>query len=156
MDVDILYYPSYKPAQQRLNTSILQIEVGSAVANKGSNIPDSPRVLWIGQFQPHPVARQSKVITDNPLAYFAVVISDLPSPQCLRSRLISSFLQEPLLPADSSADPSIQPILEKLVDQIADPCFQCDPLIMASFPCHTDARKDIFIFQLISELLQCF
>ncbi|OMJ15183.1 hypothetical protein AYI70_g7434 [Smittium culicis] len=82
----------------------------------------------------------SKVISDNPLGYFAVIISDLPSPQCLGSRFISGSLQEPLLPAYSPADPCIKPILERLADQIADPCFQCDPFFMATFPGYADTR----------------
>ncbi|OMJ26277.1 hypothetical protein AYI70_g309 [Smittium culicis] len=94
----------------------------------------SARVFWKDQFQSHPVARQFKVVVHNPLGYFAVIISDLSSPQYLGSRIISGSLQVPLFPADSSADPSTQSILKRLVDQFADPCFRCGPLIMATLP----------------------
>ncbi|OMJ07592.1 hypothetical protein AYI69_g11412 [Smittium culicis] len=92
------------------------------------------------QFQSNPVARKPEVNTDKPLDYFAVIISDLPSLQCVGSRFVSSSLQEPLLLAESSADPHIQPNLERLLDQIADPCFKCDPIIMASIPCNSNTR----------------
>ncbi|OMJ12775.1 hypothetical protein AYI70_g8914 [Smittium culicis] len=76
-----------------------------------------------------------------------------PSPESLGCHFAISSLKEPLFPAYSPADPCIKPSIERLADQIADPCFQCDPFCMAALSSDADSRVNFHNFQLVPDSL---